>query len=725
MLFAEINTNMTRYTPEQMEPPASPPPTLPLAYDMNAPVQEKSRGPSAPEANPPSYEMVNQGEYTLYPLSQTYSKPDPVSTNTYSGDDAHHGEDEGCAGYGAPSSQPYSPLDPISTNSNRNDIDHVEEVRPRFFSIADIGYDLDDKIKSIFIRKVFLVLTAQLMVTCGFVAIFTIFKGIRDFVQKNIWIYIVSYVVFFIWIIVILLSDSLRRKRQCNMVTLFILTLLLSFMLGMIASFHDTEWVLMAVGMTATVCFTVVLFTFQSKFKLTSRYGVLFVCLMVLIIFGILCIVMPHKILQVVYAGVGALIFSCFLLLDMQLQFCIDCDERPWSPDEFVYSALTPYVHTSYIFFFLLWVVFSPIVGLGYCLCGDREMSTDGTGHTPEQMEPPASPPPEYPTFPLEYDMNAPVAPSAPEANSFLPPSYDMVTQAGYAAYPLSQPNSPPDPVSTNTNKSDPHHGEDAGCAGYSPSSQPYFPPDPVSTNTNRIDPYHAAVEAYTRNRDLGFDDSNIKSIFIRKVFLVLTAQLMVTFGFVAIFTFVEEVKVFVKENIWTYIVSYVIFLVSVFAISCCGSLRRKHPWNLVALSILTLSMSYMVGMIASFHDTESVVMAVGITAVVCFTVVIFSMQTKYDFTSCYGVLFVCLIVLIIFGFLCIFIQNKILQIVYGGLGALLFTCFLAVDTQLLLGNKELSLSPEEYVFAALNLYTDIINIFLYILAIIGRAGNS
>lgn len=47
---------------------------------------------------------------------------------------------------------------------------------------------------------------------------------------------------------------------------------------------------------------------------------------------------------------------------------------------------------------------------------------------------------------------------------------------------------------------------------------------------------------------------------------------------------------------------------------------------------------------------------------------------------------------------------------------------FLAVDTQLILGNKQLALSPEEYVFAALNLYTDIINIFLYILAIIGRA---
>lgn len=126
--------------------------------------------------------------------------------------------------------------------------------------------------------------------------------------------------------------------------------------------------------------------------------------------------------------------------------------------------------------------------------------------------------------------------------------------------------------------------------------------------------------------------------------------------------------------------------------------------------SILTLSMSYMVGMIASFHDTESVVMAVGITAVVCFAVVIFSLQvcishiltlvryvmyisiilwhdgnlnvilcllpqTKCDFTSCHGVLFVCLIVLIFFGILCIIIRDRILHIVYAGLGAMLFTC--------------------------------------------------
>ncbi|XP_018605914.1 glutamate receptor, ionotropic, N-methyl D-aspartate-associated protein 1a (glutamate binding) [Scleropages formosus] len=253
---------------------------------------------------------------------------------------------------------------------------------------------------------------------------------------------------------------------------------------------------------------------------------------------------------------------------------------------------------------------------------------------------------------------------------------------------------------------------------------QPGFVADP---NAPLNSPgYHADVPpSYYDNEEFtqsGWEDKSIRQAFIRKVFLVLTVQLVVTFSFVAVFTFVEDAKRFVRVNSWTYYVSYAIFFVALIVLSCCGEFRRKHPWNLIALSILTLSLSYMVGMIASFYNTDSVIMAVGITVVVCFTVVLFSLQTKYDFTSCRGVLFVCLIVLLLFSILCIFIRHKILDIVYASLGALLFTCFLAVDTQLLLGNKKLALSPEEYIFAALSLYTDIINIFMYILAIVGRS---
>jgi len=51
---------------------------------------------------------------------------------------------------------------------------------------------------------------------------------------------------------------------------------------------------------------------------------------------------------------------------------------------------------------------------------------------------------------------------------------------------------------------------------------------------------------------------------------------------------------------------------------------------------------------------------------------------------------------------------------------------YLVFDTQLMLGGKhKYALSPEEYIFAALNLYLDIINLLLFVLQIVGRArGN-
>ena len=59
----------------------------------------------------------------------------------------------------------------------------------------------------------------------------------------------------------------------------------------------------------------------------------------------------------------------------------------------------------------------------------------------------------------------------------------------------------------------------------------------------------------------------------------------------------------------------------------------------------------------------------------------------------------------------------------YGSAGALVFSLYIVYDTQLMMGGKhKYSLSPEEYVFASLNLYLDIINLFLYILMIIGAA---
>ncbi|XP_048463893.1 A-kinase anchor protein 9-like [Rhincodon typus] len=155
--------------------------------------------------------------------------------------------------------------------------------------------------------------------------------------------------------------------------------------------------------------------------------------------------------------------------------------------------------------------------------------------------------------------------------------------------------------------------------------------------------------------------------------------------------------------------------------LSCCDGVRRKAPWNIMLLLLFTILEGLLLGAISVFYRADAVMWAVGATAFVSLGLTLFSLQTKWDFTAGSGVLFVVLLVLVAFGILCAIIQSFWLQIVYASLGTLIFSIYLVVDTQLMLGGKHrYSLSPEEYIFAALNLYLDTINLFLFILQIIG-----
>ena len=49
------------------------------------------------------------------------------------------------------------------------------------------------------------------------------------------------------------------------------------------------------------------------------------------------------------------------------------------------------------------------------------------------------------------------------------------------------------------------------------------------------------------------------------------------------------------------------------------------------------------------------------------------------------------------------------------------FSQFLAYDTQLIMGGKKHELSQEDYVFAALMLYVDVVYIFMFIMALLGK----
>ncbi|XP_073667865.1 fas apoptotic inhibitory molecule 2b isoform X2 [Paramisgurnus dabryanus] len=203
----------------------------------------------------------------------------------------------------------------------------------------------------------------------------------------------------------------------------------------------------------------------------------------------------------------------------------------------------------------------------------------------------------------------------------------------------------------------------------------------------------NAGCPGYYGDGSFSWDNMYIRQIFIRKVYSILMLQLFTSMAVIALFTFYTPVRMYIQTHPVLYSISNLLFLVTYISLACCGDLRRQFPWNLILLTIFTLSMACMLGFISSFYNTKSVVLCVGITAVVCLCVTIFSFQSKVPW----------------------------LHAVYASIGAVVFTMFLAFDTQLLMGNKQYSISPEEYIFATLSLYLDIVYLFTYLLQIFGN----
>ncbi|NXE46536.1 LFG3 protein, partial [Casuarius casuarius] len=214
-----------------------------------------------------------------------------------------------------------------------------------------------------------------------------------------------------------------------------------------------------------------------------------------------------------------------------------------------------------------------------------------------------------------------------------------------------------------------------------------------------------------------GWDDRKVRHTFIRKVYAIISLQLLVTVGIIAVFTFVSPVRSFVQRNVAIYYASYAVFLVTYLVLACCQGPRRRFPWNIILLAVFVTWGDSGVPSVCSMYRTNAVLIAMLITAIVAIIVTVFCFQTKVSpkrrpwglWQGCAS------------GSPCPRPQVPWLHMLYAAIGAIVFTLFLAYDTQLVLGNRKNTLSPEEYVYGALTIYTDIMYIFTSILQIVGR----
>jgi FtsH-binding integral membrane protein len=206
----------------------------------------------------------------------------------------------------------------------------------------------------------------------------------------------------------------------------------------------------------------------------------------------------------------------------------------------------------------------------------------------------------------------------------------------------------------------------------------------------------------------------------------LLSVQLAVTAAVAAAFVVSAPLQLYVAANPWTMWATLAVSFVLVLVMACSETARRTHPWNLLCLFAFTGCEAVLMGILSASLQTDVLLMAAGITLGATVVLSLYALQTKHDFTAAGGVLFSLLWALIAAGLLSFFFHSRIMNILVSALGAAVFSCYIVFDVLLMVGGGRYSISPDDYVMAALNIYLDVINLFLYLVQLLNEInGNS
>jgi len=218
----------------------------------------------------------------------------------------------------------------------------------------------------------------------------------------------------------------------------------------------------------------------------------------------------------------------------------------------------------------------------------------------------------------------------------------------------------------------------------------------------------------FNYNNNVAGASKHIRLGFMRKVYGLLAVQLTITTLIGAVCLFTPGVKELVQANSWVLLPA---FLLSIGLLIALHIKRKETPINLILLASFTVVEAYTVGVLVTFFDQSVVIQAFFLTAAVVIGLTAFTFQTKRDFSNMGAVLYTGLLILILGGFLQIFLGNELTDTAMAVGGALLFSLFIIYDTQMIMTR----LSAEEYIMATIQLYLDIINLFIEILKILEK----
>lgn len=238
----------------------------------------------------------------------------------------------------------------LPTYDNTQERQNIDGAETSFLNSKRVDFEdsvaaAHVSIRLAFLRKVFGILAFQFAATFAFCLVIYLTPGVRGFIQNQSWILLLTM---FGSIGVLIAMFIHARSVPYNYFLLGAWTILQALTVGAIVSFYEVEVVIQALLLTSVVVGGLFVYTLQSKRDFQKHYALIYSISSIFLVAILLQILIMSPIMDFAMSVVGALLFSAYLVID------IDMIMNHYSAEDYIIACCTVYMDIIGLFLRLL-----------------------------------------------------------------------------------------------------------------------------------------------------------------------------------------------------------------------------------------------------------------------------------------------------------------------------------------------------------------------------------
>ena len=206
---------------------------------------------------------------------------------------------------------------------------------------------------------------------------------------------------------------------------------------------------------------------------------------------------------------------------------------------------------------------------------------------------------------------------------------------------------------------------------------------------------------------------------FLLKVLTIVAFQFALTVIYIAVVVSVDSIKDYMKDNKWIFWVSFALTMMILFSMLWFYQILRISPCNYIILFLFTCFYSGMITSITCLFEPESVLVSAILTLVMFVGLLFVALTTRRSFPIICALVIVSMFLLICSIILLIIYLDRWAVILISFVGLIFTSIYVLLDIDMI--TDKYGLTYDDYILASIQLYTDIIMIFVYILQILGN----